>query len=144
MGTKKCNRCKQFKPLDDFNKSSRSEDGLQYKCKCCASQMDKEYRNRPEIRERHRNQRLQRMYGITSLEYDALVKVQDDKCKICLTDKKPLNAQTKKRDYWHIDHCHDTGRVRGLLCGECNKAVGLMKEDVNIIKNLLAYVEDVC
>lgn len=69
---------------------------------------------RERIRANSRNAHLVRKYGITAADYDRMHKNQKGKCLIC-DKKKPLV----------VDHCHDTGVVRGLLCHFCNRWLGL-------------------
>jgi hypothetical protein len=75
-----------------------------------------------------RNVRLKQRYGITAAEYDAMFAAQDGKCAIC---KQPPGDNV--RAHWGgklcIDHCHETNTVRGLLCNDCNLAVGYAKTE---------------
>jgi hypothetical protein len=68
-------------------------------------------------------------------EYNKLLAAQDDKCKICLKHK------TEFKFALCVDHCHDTGKVRGLLCDNCNQALGLLKDDVDALKRAIEYIE---
>jgi hypothetical protein len=88
---------------------------------------DEEYRTKFNIRNKVRN------YGITVEEYLELYKQTDGKCTVC--EKRPTKRAL------HIDHNHKTGSVRGLLCHHCNTALGLLKEDAEIINKLLAYLK---
>jgi Recombination endonuclease VII len=75
-------------------------------------------------------------------EYDALLKSQNGVCAAC---GKPEQSTYKgKPRMLAVDHCHVTGRVRGLLCGHCNRALGLLRENPEHIKALLLYVETRC
>lgn len=79
-----------------------------------------------------RRQNLKRRYNITPEEYDQLFVYQGKKCQICnddLTDKRAV-----------VDHCHDTGTVRGILCYPCNTAIGFLKDDVRIALRLIDYL----
>lgn len=96
---------------------------------------------------RHRALWLRRTYGITQAEYDALRASQGNRCAICRTDKaggsvKPSGTH-KKSSYsdWHIDHCHGTGRVRGLLCHRCNSVLGYVKDDISVLKSMIDYLQ---
>lgn len=77
----------------------------------------------------HRERRIKHRYGITIAEYDALVEAQGGKCAIC--KQPPSNQNT--RAHWDgklcVDHDHETGTVRGLLCNDCNLAVGYAKSE---------------
>ena len=79
--------------------------------------------------------RIKKRYGITIDEYDAMYKEQDGKCAIC--SKDPL----KHGEYrLSVDHCHETKKVRGLLCSKCNHGIGLLKENITIFNNAIAYL----
>lgn len=82
-----------------------------------------------------REENLKHRYGINQEQYDEILKSQDHKCKICgieHTKSKPLN----------VDHCHNSTRIRGLLCKKCNTSLALLKEDPKIIINALLYLDE--
>ena len=80
--------------------------------------------------------RLKRKYNITIEEYEALLESQDHSCKVC-----GKHATENHQGKLYIDHCHTTGKVRGLLCMKCNSALGLLNDDPEIIGNLLEYLK---
>lgn len=86
-----------------------------------------EYRSTPDWK---RNQHLNHRYGITPDDYAEMESRQEGKCMIC--------QQTPKRLV--VDHCHDTGAVRALLCNPCNTAIGLMKDDAERLVRASEYV----
>lgn len=77
-----------------------------------------------------------REYGLTIDEYNALFEKQHGKCAICGGD-----GSGSKNDKLYIDHDHNTGRVRGLLCGRCNFALGHFDDDVERMKQAILYLE---
>jgi hypothetical protein len=77
--------------------------------------------------------RRKKLYGLDEAGYHALLGLQGGLCPIC-TDQLPSVDRT------HIDHCHGTGRVRGLLCGRCNQGIGLLRENEAIMRRAIAYV----
>lgn len=87
--------------------------------------------------ERHRRTQrrahLRRLYGMTPEQYEARVVEQGGKCKICGTDDPG-------RDVWSVDHCHKTKTVRGLLCNNCNRALGLFGDDIEALKAAVEYL----
>jgi hypothetical protein len=87
-------------------------------------------------RKEARNKKLIKKFGITSFEYDELLKIQKGVCAICGSDK--AGGRWKR---FPVDHDHTTGRVRGLLCTRCNRCLGLFKDDINILKAALTYLE---
>jgi hypothetical protein len=123
-------------------------DGLNNNCKECA----KEYANKRKhkikkyqreyylanvetISKNLRQGHLKRKYGVTQEWYDEQLKLQNNGCKICGAEDpgKPFK-------FFHVDHDHKTGRLRGLLCRSCNTGIGLFKEDVKLIEKAIEYV----
>lgn len=87
---------------------------------------------------RAREQHLQRQYGISAQEYDRLLEEQGGGCAIC---GKGPEAQTRYRTYLHVDHCHATGKVRGLLCDEHNLLLGRWGDTTALLRRALEYLE---
>lgn len=77
-----------------------------------------------------------RRKGMNQDVYDAMLKAQNGGCAICRTTK-PSN----RRSYFDIDHAHDTGQIRGLLCEICNRSIGLMQDDPKRFRSAAAYLE---
>ena len=78
---------------------------------------------------------VQRMYGITQIEYDAMLERQGGRCAICKAAQVGGNGSR-----WHIDHDHTTGTVRGLLCMRCNFMIGLAGDDPRNLLNGAFYL----
>lgn len=93
-------------------------------------------KNRERMAARQRKYQLADKYGITEQDYDDMFKSQEGKCAICKTEN-----QTGKWQRFGVDHCHKTGKVRALLCNECNRGIGLLKDDPEILKSAVAYLE---
>ncbi len=85
--------------------------------------------------ERNRELRLAKLYGITLADYDGMLEAQSGKCAICSADEPGGNAA-----YWHVDHDHSTGRVRGLLCARCNIGLGYFQDDPQRLAAAGAYL----
>lgn len=96
---------------------------------------EKSKKYRETHKEYIRNDRLMRSYGITSEIYDKMFKDQEGRCLIC---KK---HQIEFKRLFAVDHSHKTKKVRGLLCGLCNVALGHVKEDLLRLKNMQAYLK---
>lgn len=79
--------------------------------------------------------RIKREYGLTENEYNELLEKQEWKCKIC---EKHESIKFKL----HVDHCHDSGKVRGLLCNRCNQGIGLLKHSKTILENAIKYLDE--
>lgn len=151
---KQCIKCLQNKSLDMFYKEKRNNTYRSY-CKDCNNfyvnerqkfrrKTDPEYRKKINERskkyyskrkESNYKTSLKRNYNMTPEQYDLLFKQQNGCCKICGVNQKLL----KKRLF--VDHCHKTGKVRGLLCQMCNHALGLLKDNKQNIENMLKYLE---
>lgn len=90
-----------------------------------------EYRSKPENKDRLKHLNLIRRYRISLDEYQSMYDKQNGLCEVCCTSSERLLA---------VDHNHKTGRIRGLLCSQCNLAIGNSKEDVKILKNMIKYI----
>jgi len=167
---KRCTGCERELPLAAFARGENRRDGLQVRCReCVAEYSAAHYRRRREaigkaVREKadvpaghkrcrtcgeikphgqwHRNATASDglstrckacraiQYGITEAERDELIASQGGVCCICLAAPPA-----------HVDHCHETGRVRGVLCFSCNAALGQFKDQPDAIRRAAAYVE---
>lgn len=138
METKICTICKIEKPLNEFSKGAKYKQivRLGSHCKQCGAKRVSVWRkNNPEkFKAVQRRNNLKRCYGITQNEYEKLFKQQNGVCKVC-GQKEAL------RQSLSIDHNHKTNKVRGLLCHKCNRAIGLLQDDITIVNNLLVYLQ---
>ena len=89
--------------------------------------------NKEKYREYERNRQYMKMYGITVDDYNRMYEAQRGVCKICGTTE----PKTAGGRYFVVDHCHTTGKVRGLLCNVCNVAVGFYELHAKKIENYL-------
>lgn len=85
--------------------------------------------------------RLRRLYKISLDDYEALYRAQGGVCAICRQPEKLRNPRTGEFQDLSVDHCHATNQVRGLLCNECNVAIGKLQDDVTRIRRVIAYLE---
>jgi len=88
-----------------------------------------------------RNTRLKRIYGISQEDYSRMLFEQNFVCAICGCENTSKDRNGLIRDLC-VDHCHTTGRVRGLLCINCNVAIGKMKDNVAILQNAINYLSN--
>jgi Recombination endonuclease VII len=95
----------------------------------------REWRRRNPRKVKHQN--IYGRYGMTVDEFEAKLVEQEDRCLVCLRTFDPDPA---KRDR-HIDHNHDTGEFRGIVCARCNAILGRVDRDVEILKRAVAYLE---
>ncbi|MGW7525143.1 endonuclease VII domain-containing protein [Streptomyces sp. NPDC054783] len=116
-GYKHCLKCGEVKPWSEWHRNATASDGLSTRCKACRA---------AEGRANH----LKRNYGLTEAERDAMIASQYGLCAICLVAPPA-----------HVDHCHETGRVRGVLCFNCNSAIGKLCDDPGTARRAAAYLE---
>lgn len=83
-----------------------------------------------------RRSMLKAKYNITLEQYDKILSLQQNKCKICGSEK----SNHKGSKLLFVDHNHTTGEIRGLLCHNCNAAIGLFKENIEVIKKAIEYL----
>jgi len=141
---KTCTVCKQSKPLDSFYRRESSPDGKATQCKDCDNEKRKKWRkdNPERNQESQRNRNLLKRYGITLTEYEALFEAQGCKCGICGTPEN-YSGHTGPRKEWSfsVDHCHTTGKIRGLLCNDCNRALGLFKDNKELLRSAIVWLD---
>lgn len=93
---------------------------------------NREYAQRTS-EERKKTKRLKR-YGITPEQYDAMLAAQGGHCAICPA------TEPGGRGEWHVDHDHETGEVRGLLCSRCNLGIGLFRDTPGLLESAATYL----
>jgi hypothetical protein len=148
-GQKWCPGCKDTRPVEMFGKNKSNHDGLQTRCKPCsvASVTTSRHKDPTSHRasskrwiaanpERHADNNAKRNYGIEHGTYAEMLEAQGGRCAICKTDK-PGSRTTR----FHIDHCHGTKAVRGLLCADCNLGLGKFKDNVEALTAAISYIE---
>lgn len=156
---RECTACHAFKTWDQFFRQPRGKNGRRANCKACdasrhvsyvAANRDKVNAKRrqsqaaPEVRarlaqrqrekrrqdpERFRDHDRKKLYGISRAEWERLLQEQGGRCAVCFREA-PLA----------VDHCHKTGKVRGLLCRSCNCAIGLFHEDTERMAQAVTYL----
>jgi hypothetical protein len=99
-------------------------------------------KNRPKAREASNAARIKRCYGLAREDWQALHDAQGGRCAICRREQKPHRDGTLDR--LSVDHDHQTGRVRGLLCHDCNHVLGKMDDDPERLRAAAAYLERTC
>jgi hypothetical protein len=124
---KYCKRCNSEKDKSLFSKNKSMRDGLQSYCKACLSS------HYPQSPKQNREAKILDRYGINEAQYQWLLASQGGCCKICFS-----TPGTKQLS---IDHSHDTGEVRGLLCGQCNFMLGCAKDSAWILRAGSDYLE---
>lgn len=81
-------------------------------------------------------------YGITNQQYEEMFKNQEGLCKICKKPETCLSGVTKEVQRLSIDHSHETGQIRGLLCSNCNRGLGMYKDSPDLLRKAALYLEE--
>jgi hypothetical protein len=161
---KLCTKCKDIKNVENFHNDRSRKDGKYPWCKSCVrdwninnssnphykeykTKYQREYAKRPERRQQiaayqqteagkrcKRRSKLKQKYSLDEATYNFILKSQKNACAVC---RNPLTI-TK---HTHIDHCHTTGIIRGILCNHCNRALGAVKDSTLILRNLINYLD---
>ena len=141
--SKTCRKCGARKPLSDFHKNrSERADGLQPWCKACSTATSYSYRHSEKGRVRVMLSRFNnalKKYSLSEIEYNHMLAAQDYVCAICARPERHVVRGATKR--LAVDHCHRTGKVRGLLCAHCNQAIGRLDDNPELIREAAEYVE---
>lgn len=159
---KTCTKCKQIKDFSQFYKDKRATDKCTSDCKKChlistsrwkrlnldranlasrnhyKANIEKKRKYNKEYRiknpDKYRNTWYKYEYGISLDDYNIIFNLQKGLCNIC---NKHQNEFKRKLA---VDHCHTTGKIRGLLCKDCNTAIGLLKDNIQIIKKAIEHL----
>lgn len=145
---KTCVKCYVSLPRSSFCVSEQRSDGLKGWCRACSSTYGQQWNksNPDKITEyaktrwsTHKahdtSKRLQRLYGVSLDDYLELIKEQGNCCAICGSADPGGRIEN-----FHIDHCHDSGQFRGLLCMRCNTALGLFKDSPEVLLQAYEYL----
>lgn len=145
--TKVCNVCEERKSFDFFTKQSKAPDLKCNTCKDCLksyriSTKDRtsEYKKAYNLDKQDyiRYKRLYDKYGVTKEWYFEQLEKQEHKCAICRCEEPKGNGNV----HFHVDHCHSTGKVRGLLCSSCNTALGNFKDSTELMRKAIEYINN--
>lgn len=151
---KTCSKCGKSKSLDEFYPDTRGEKGRRADCKVCRraynNAINRENRKRKDARDRRwrennldrmRDQRrrgnLRNRFGIGLDEYSRLLETQNGVCAIC---GDPPDGGGNNGNSLHVDHDHETGVVRGLLCRLCNMLLGLARDRPEVCQAVARYL----
>ena len=124
--TKTCKRCGKTKPLSDFG---------QFYCHPCKRELSREWQQKNK--DKRKLYYLEKSYGIKPLALKQMLKDQGNMCAIC---HKPISFGGSRATV-HADHCHDSGKLRGLLCSGCNRALAGFKDNIELLRRAIAYLE---
>lgn len=139
-----CKSCNSTKPIVDFQRRRLQEVWENVSCNLCVRAFNRkckaewlaqrEQRKLNKLNYDYRDATLKKKYGITGKQYDQMLKQQGGVCKIC-----QQKCSTKRK--LAVDHDHGSGAVRGLLCFQCNSAIGKLKDSVTLLRRAADYLE---
>ena len=146
---KSCPDCGQSKAVSEFHKNSAHPSGLASYCKSCVSSRARKRYQSPGYAEKVAQQRkakgrtgritrVEQKFGLKPGDWDAMYNHQGGQCAIC----GDPDMKSHQGELPCVDHCHDTGQVRGLLCGPCNTLLGMAKDKVETLRAAISYLED--
>ena len=139
LGTKICKCCGENKSITEFYKTKRNCDGRGTTCKECKREKKMEYRLREDVKvhtaEYNKDYKLRIAYGIGTEDKLSMIDSQNGNCAICGKKLIDLNNNIC------VDHDHGTGKIRGILCGNCNRAIGLFFDNPKTLIAAAMYLE---
>lgn len=134
--TRTCNKCETERPIEEFDKHKQSFEGRRLDCKYCRNELRRaryhKVKNTEEFQTKRANNMYKLRYGISLEQYDEMFKRQGGVCAVC-------NEVSKKK--LCVDHDHETGAVRALVCDRCNRAMGASNDDAAILRLCAEYLE---
>lgn len=127
-----CCLCDMYKSVDSFGKNKQGYEGLHFYCRDCVGENSRRQTENNALRQKTNS------YGISPKEYIELLEKHHHVCAIC--GKPETRIHQGVLAALSIDHDHDTGKIRGLLCTRCNSAIGHFYEDVEIMRKAIDYL----
>lgn len=142
--TKICNTCKKEKSIEEFHFTNKEKGIRRNKCNSCQADYIQKYKSEQGERlkdkwrlasrkylkgDKRRNKTLAK-YGLKKEDYNKMFDEQEGRCKIC---NKELTLV--------VDHCHNTNKIRGLLCNGCNVGLGCFEDNIQLLENAIKYLK---
>lgn len=146
--SKTCKRCGEHKDREAFciRQSGERKGHLSAHCRACMTTYAKyRWEKSPEhVGAIEWRSKIKRRYGISEADYNAMLESQGHACAICRSPQSWSRGYKHKKNgssRFMVDHCHETGKVRGLLCTRCNRALGLLRDSVENFLSAVAYLK---
>jgi hypothetical protein len=154
---KKCLKCLRLLPITEYHKDKSRASGLREKCKDCRCKYEKIVKKKCvacgddfEVSGLSKGQkycgkvcqRVHIRYGIDEYKLEDLLIRSNYKCSICGEDEVNIDKRTGKIYELSIDHNHNTGEVRGVLCTNCNAGLGHFKDNIDSLKKAISYIKN--
>jgi len=136
MDEKVCTVCKVPKQITAFGKHKNCKNGISSRCRSCTNRYLRELtaKRSPDDLAKALKRRLKKEYGISFEEYMNIIERQSGVCAIC--GKTPFQISGKMC----LDHCHKTGKIRGVLCTLCNTGIGMFNDSEDNLKEAINYL----
>lgn len=134
---KRCCMCHKWLPLENFNKGNTYWDKHQPRCKACRSTKHKV--EKVKDYSQGRVQHLKRTFGLTVEDYNNMFEQQGGVCAICGGLPNGITKGHLGRNF-SVDHDHKTGKVRGLICANCNHGLGFFKDSIEALSKAIEYL----
>jgi len=135
-----CPDCQTTKDTSEFGvykRPHRNHDTIHKVCKLCYNKRQVAYMDSEDKRQKRYHSQIKFKYGISGDEYDAMLEKQGGVCAIC--------GNVNRSDAFHrrlaVDHDHDTGIIRGILCSHCNNALGMVDDNIETLHNMIKYLK---
>ncbi len=148
-GMKRCTHCKEVLPQEQFHRDKTFHDNLSRRCKKCQFEMHEAWRLknlgkaaeharkwRAKYPQRSKDLMIKKNYGLEAGTYDRMLALQNGKCAICET------TRAGGKGAFHVDHDHSSGKVRGLLCHDCNTGLGKFKDRAALLHSAVKYLAE--
>ena len=135
---KKCTKCGSLKLHSEFDKRTASKDCLTSQCKICLRV--KSMKVRKDNPETTRAKNLKSRFDMTIEQYNIIFLKQKGKCVIC-QKSETIKDKRGSVKWLSIDHDHNTGKVRGLLCNSCNTGLGKMGDSIKVLESAIKYLK---
>lgn len=147
--TRICRLCGEEKSLLSFHRDQKGRNGRSSRCSVCAYANTKKWvsENKDKVRnyfsqygKTDKNKKykcdwaLRKAHGITITDYDRMSEEQDNLCAICLGEPKCRDGR------FRVDHDHEHGNIRALLCNGCNTGIGSFREDTSLLEKAIEYL----
>lgn len=132
METKQCTSCSEVKPIEDFHWHYKDKGIRRYACKVCRSTVEKERQRTESYKTKRKEYSLLKAYGLSQQEYNTKLVQQNYACAIC--GSKSFNKALA------VDHCHNSGKIRELLCSYCNVGLGHFKDNPELLIKAADYL----
>lgn len=146
LSSKRCSCCGEVKPTTEFTRQKNRYGKWVFHswCRECNKKRYKKYRkdNPEKCKRAYSNSKLKKKYGLTPEDLERMLRDQDNKCAICGKELFLHGASVDNSKIARVDHNHETGEIRGLLCNDCNRGIGLLKDNPLFLANAIKYLEN--